>query len=115
MIAIDLLLISTVVCFIVDCSGVVTEIRRALARFVSKRTGLPVTWESIGLKPFSCSLCSVWWTCLVYLLLTGSLTVPFIALSALLSLCASNISGFLLLFKDTLATIETKIQKYISR
>jgi hypothetical protein len=115
MIALDLLLISTVVCFIVDCSGVVTEIRKALAKYISKRTGLPVTLESIGLKPFSCSLCSVWWTCLIYLLFTGNFTVSYIALSAVLSLCASNISGFLLLFKDILSTIENKIQKYISR
>ena len=110
----DLILITIVICFIIDISGFFTFVKKFVAsRLEGKYRN--ITPEDIKIPFVSCSLCSVWWTCLIYLLSTGNFTVSYIALSAVLSLCASNISGFLLLFKDILSTIETKIQKYISR
>lgn len=108
MLYIRLFCITVIVCFIVDCSGVVVEIRKAVARFLSKRSGVNVDYKDIPFKPFSCSLCSVWWTCLAYILFTGNFTVVNIAVVAVFSLLASNISGFLMLFKDFLSSIETK-------
>lgn len=110
---IDMLLITLVVCFIVDISGVIDSIRNGLARVIYRRTKVKVDTKSLSLKPFSCSLCSTWWCCLIYILITGHFTLPYIAVSAILAMTASNVSGFLLLLKDLLSWLEMKIQKLI--
>lgn len=109
MLYIRLFCITVIVCFIVDCSGAVVEIRKSVARLISKRTGVNVDYKDIPFKPFSCSLCSVWWTCLAYILFTGNFTVVNIAVVAVFSLLASNVSGLLMLSKDFLSSIETKL------
>ena len=108
-----MLLITLVVCFIVDISGVIDSIRNGLARVIYRRTKVKVEPSTLSLKPISCSLCSTWWCCLIYLAVTGNFTLPYIAVSAVLAMTASNISGFMLAFKDLLSWLEMKIQKLI--
>lgn len=113
MVIIDMLLITLIVCFIVDISGVVDSVRDALARLIQKRTKVKVDPKSLSLKPFCCSLCSTWWCCLIYILITGHFTLPYVAVAAMLAMCASNISGLMLTLKDVLSWLEMKIQKHI--
>lgn len=108
---IDLLLLAVTVCFIVDCSGIMTDIRKLAAKVIHKRTGIKVEYSELKLKPFGCSLCSVWWTGIIYTLVTGQFTIVNTAFTAVLALLASNISGFLFTVKDFLATIGCKIQE----
>lgn len=108
-----MLFITVIVCFIVDCSGVMTDIRRLMARLIHKRTKIYVEPSSLALKPFGCSLCMTWWTCLFYLFYVGELTLPYICLAAVYALMSSNVSGLLLTVKDIFATFENFIQKLI--
>ena len=39
--------------------------------------------EDAHFKPFDCSLCMTWWSCLIYLIVANALTLPYIALSLL--------------------------------
>lgn len=111
---INLILISIIVCFIVDCSGVMTDIRKFVAKQIFKYTKVKVDYNDLKLKPVGCSLCSVWWSGLIYLLFVGKFTIPYIAFVAFLALISSNISGFLMVIKDYLAAFEMWLQKLLS-
>jgi len=115
MIIINLILITIIVCFIVDCSGVMTDIRKFVAKQIFKYTKVKVDYNDLKLKPVGCSLCSVWWSGLIYLIIVGKFTIPYIAFVAFLSLISSNISGLLLAVKDYLAAFEMWLQKLIQK
>lgn len=108
-------LIACIVCFIVDCSGVMTDIRKAVANLIYRKTKMKVDYNELKLKPIGCSLCSVWWCCLIYILIAGEFTIVNVAFAAFLSLISSNISGFMLCVKDFLAAVECRIQKLIEK
>lgn len=110
---INLILITIIVCFIVDCSGVMTDIRKFVAKQIFKYTKVKVDYAELKLKPIGCSLCSTWWIGLIYLIFVGKFTIPYIAFVAFLSLISSNISGFLMVIKDYLAAFEMWLQKQI--
>ena len=105
----NLLMITTIACFIVDLSGFVNSIKRLFLR----KLGLPVTPESLNWKPFDCSLCMSFWCGLAYLIITSNLNLIGITIVALCAFFSSNISGLLLLIKDLLSFVETKISKHI--
>lgn len=109
---INLFLISAVICFIVDISGFFDFVRKFVASRMENRYK-NLTADDIKIPFVTCSLCSVWWAGLIYLIIAGEFTIVNIAYVALLSLCSSNISGFLLSIKDLLAWIEMKFQKLI--
>lgn len=109
---INLIFITIIVCFIVDVSGFFTFVKKFVAsRLEGKYKN--ITPEDIKIPFITCSLCSVWWTGLIYLLFVGKFTIPYIAFVAFLSLISSNISGFLMVIKDYLAAFEMWLQKQI--
>lgn len=110
---INLILIAIIICFVVDCSGVMTDIRKFVAKQIFKYTKVKVDYTELKLKPIGCSLCSTWWCGLIYLLFVGKFTIPYIAFVAFLSLISSNISGFLFVTKDYLAAFEMWLEKQI--
>lgn len=112
---IDLILLATVICFIVDCSGVMDEIRKLVAKVIYRRTKINVDWSELKLRPIGCSLCSVWWCGLLYLVFVNEFTLVNVAAVALLSLVSSNISGFLMCVKDFLAALELLVQKLLRK
>ena len=109
----DLLIITCIVCFIIDVSGFVQSIKR---QYLRKFWGIKNPDISVlNWKPFDCSLCSVFWCTLIYIAVTGNFTLPWIGICVLLSLISSNISGFMLCIKDFLAAVECRIQKLIEK
>lgn len=109
----NLFLITLVVCFIVDCSGIMTDIRKLVANIIYKKTKIKVDYNELKLKPIGCSLCMTWWTGIIYLLCIGEFTIVNFTFVALLALVSSNISGLLLALKDYLAAFEMWLQKII--
>ena len=89
---IDLLMVAVITIYIVDLSGF-TE---TLLKVISAYKGRKIT----GLKPFSCSLCMVWWVCLIYAAIAGILTLPVVALIALLSLLSIPLGQLLMLIRE---------------
>ena len=110
---INLFLITLVICFIVDCSGIMTDIRKLVAKTIYKKTKIKVDYNELKLKPIGCSLCMTWWTGIVYLLIIGEFTIFNLTFTALLALFASNISGLMLTIKDYIAAFENWLQKLI--
>lgn len=98
---IDLILVALVTIYIVDLSGF-TE---TLLKVISAYKGRKIT----ELKPFSCSLCMVWWVCLAFLLMSAKLSLPMVAFIALLSFLSAPIGQFLVFLREGLNKVINKL------
>ena len=98
---IDLILVALVTIYIVDLSGF-TE---TWLNILSNYRGRKIT----GLKPFSCSLCMVWWVCLIYAAIVGNLTIPVVAFIALLSLLSVPCGQLLMLIREAFLKVINKL------
>ena len=109
---IELLLLTIIICFVIDISGFFNFVKKFIAsRLEHKYKNLK--YEDIKIPFATCSLCTVWWTGIIYLLCIGEFTLVNFTFVALLALLSSNISGMLLTFKDLLSMIETKLNELI--
>lgn len=110
----NLLLLTIIICFIIDISGFFTFVKKFVAsRLEGKYNNLKA--EDIKIPFVTCSLCSVWWAGIIYICIIGEFTFINLAIVAFLALVSSNISGFMLLIKDYLATFENWLQKLIMK
>ena len=101
MIIINLLIITTIICFIVDLSGFIQEMEGILSKWLKFKVHIP--------KPFSCSLCMVWWVCLAFLLMSAKLTLPLVAFSALLSFLSIPMGQILVMLREVILHIINKL------
>ena len=76
---VNLLIITFLCVFVIDYSGFIGEIGQILTRWFKSPLPLRIP------KPFSCSLCSSFWTGLIYLVITGNFTLPWIGVVAALA------------------------------
>lgn len=95
---IDLLIITLVLVFIIDLSGIIGEIERMMQKKLQRKVVIR--------KPLSCSLCMTWWTGLIYILITG-FSIPMLGYVALLSFLTP-------IFKDMLLVIRELMQKVLN-
>lgn len=95
-------ILAAVVVFIVDISGFTDSWRDALARALRIRNLRP-------LKPFDCSLCMTWWTCLIYPLCTGDFSLLTLANAAALALLSQPLSAVMLFIVESLNWLFNKI------
>lgn len=102
---IDIILVALVTIYIVDLSGF-TE---TLLKVISAYKGRKIT----ELKPFSCSLCMVWWVCLIYAVIVGNLTIPVVALIALLSLLSVPFGQLLILIREAFLKVINKLMELL--
>ena len=98
---IDLILVALVTIYIVDLSG----FTQTWLSFLSHYKGRKIT----ELKPFSCSLCMVWWVCLIYAVIVGNLTIPVVALIAFLSLLSVPCGQLLMLIREVFLKVINKL------
>ena len=108
---INLIIISAVVCFIIDISGIMDHLKH----FLWKKYIKVGDYHNISLKPLDCSLCMVWWCSLIYIVATGHFTIPYIGFCALLSLISSNISDLERWIKDLLIWITNLLYKLLGQ
>lgn len=99
---IELLLLSAIVIYIVDLSGFTDSWKSALAKWLG-RSG------EIRLKPFDCSLCLTWWTGVIYVLCTHTLSIYTLAYIALLSHLSVTICNFFLFIREGLNSLVRKL------
>ena len=91
---VDLILLSLITIYIVDLSGFTDTWLKALSAYKGRKIS--------QLKPFSCSLCMVWWVCLAFLLMSAKLSLPMVAFSALLSLLSVPIGQLIMLIREAI-------------
>lgn len=109
---ISLFLISFIVVFIIDISGVVDSVKSLIKRILTKGK---MSSSDYRLKPFDCSLCSTFWCGLIYLLCVGQFTFEYIAFVCLLSASTDLIKDIWMLCEDMIKTIIKICYKVIDR
>lgn len=109
----NLFLLSCMVVFVIDLSGFVDEI---VSRLYKKYVKVG-DYHSIlpKLKPFSCSLCMTFWTGLIYLLITHSFTIPYVAYVCLLAFLTPVTGDILMTIKDMLTRLINLLNELINR
>ena len=98
---VELILVALVTIYIVDLSGFTDT----WLKFLSAYKGRKIT----ELKPFSCSLCMVWWVCLAFLLMSAKLTLPLVAFSALLSFLSIPMGQILVMLREVILHFINKL------
>lgn len=93
----ELLLLCWVVVFVVDLSGITDSVAGWLRRPALR-------------KPWSCSLCMTWWTCLAWSLATARFSIPVLAYIAALSWAAHYFREVAVCIDDTLLRIIHKLK-----
>ena len=98
---IDLILVALVTIYIVDLSG----FTQTWLSFLSHYKGRKIT----ELRPFSCSLCMVWWVCLIFSLVSGKCSIPVVAFIALLSFLSTPLGQLLMLIREAILKVINKL------
>ena len=98
---VELILVALVTIYVVDLSGFTDT----WLKFLSAYKGRKIT----ELKPFSCSLCMVWWVCLIYLVTTSQLTLSLVAFTALLSFLSIPMGQILVMLREVMLYIINKL------
>lgn len=102
----NLFLLMVIIVFIIDLSGVITEVENKLSKWLKVKSHIP--------KPWSCSLCLTWWVGLTYLIITSTFTIPMITYVALLSFMTNPMYNILLFIRDLLNHIVDLLYKFLN-
>ena len=102
---IQLLFVAFIVIFIVDLSGFTST----LLDIVSKVKGQTVD----DFRPFTCSLCMTWWSCLLWSICSGHFTLPVIAYCAGLAAFSFPIAQAFIFIREALNKIINIISKWM--
>lgn len=102
----DLFFITTIICFIIDISGIIESIEWWLSKWLKVNCKIP--------KPFSCSLCMTFWIGLIWISIFDFtlLNLVFVCLFATLS---ENISNFILIIKQLVHWIQDTIVLFLQK
>ena len=103
----NLIYIAVILVFIIDYSGVITSIEDFASRTAS-HAGRKIHIRIP--KPFSCSLCSMWWSGLIYIILTGNFSFKSLAIVALISASTIIIADIMDFIRDLALTIISKLR-----
>lgn len=112
MIILELLAISIIVCFIIDLSGVIDNIKTAIWKWIfsGKRE-----YQNFNLKPFDCSLCSTFWIGLLWLICTAQFSLWNVCLVCIIAALTEQITNMLIIIKQIIARIEDGIMLWIKK
>lgn len=109
MVIINLLLIATICVFIIDISGAADSLKSGIKYVLTKGR---MSNSNYRLKPFDCSLCMTFWSSLIYLLVIGQFTLPYIACTCVICCFLGFLKNAILLVEDSLNKIIQLIYKY---
>lgn len=100
----DLFLISIIICFVIDISGIVDSIKKLIWKWVFNGKK---EYQDFSLKPFDCSQCLIWWVGLFF-------TIPYFSLVNLGLVClfaalSENISNMFKIIKYLISWVQDYI------
>lgn len=102
MVILNLFIISVIWVLILDLSGFALTIDKTLYKiFYPKR---PFR-DDAHFKPFDCSLCMTWWSCLIYLIVVNALTLPNIAIALLFAWVTTIEKDVFIFVKDLITKV----------
>ena len=110
MVLINLLLITIISVIIIDISGFIDSLKSGIKWCLTKGK---MNNSDYRLKPIDCSFCTNFWLGIIYLLVTGNITLYYIAAVLILSCFCGLIKSSILLIEDIFKTFINRIYKFI--
>lgn len=101
----ELLLITALVVYIVDLSGFTESWKQFLFRHFKTNTR--------SMKPFDCSQCMTWWSGIIYLLISGTFTLPRVGLVAGLAFLSNTIGQVFIFIREGANVIIDRLNRWI--
>ena len=98
----DLFLIAVIVVCIVDISGFTDSWKSGLKRLLTKGK---MSNPNYSLKPLDCSTCLIFWSSLLYLIITQTLTLYMLAYVLVISVMSVVIKDLIFFIRDLLLRI----------
>ena len=92
----ELLLITLMIVYIVDISGAIEEMVEPMLARILKVRGVRLR------KPWNCSRCLTFWIGMLYLLVTWTISIPYMAYVCLLSMLTPFFNNLLLMLYEKL-------------
>ena len=111
MIATNLFLIAVCCVIVIDISGIIDHIKKWIWKWVWKNDR---PYQDFELKPIDCSFCSNFWVSLGYLIISGTWTLPLMALALFFSYLTPVIKDVLYVIKDFIIRMIGAIYDYFS-
>ena len=106
---IELLLVTAVVVYIVDLSGFTDTLLGWASKFTARFGYGPVK----NLRPFTCSLCMVWWCCLLWSIFRNNFTLPVVAYFAALSAYSITLTQSFIFIREAVLKLLRTLMKWI--
>lgn len=110
---INIFLIATIWCLILDVADFKTTIKQIIAWCLSKY--LKTTVKTDDLKFDVCTLCVVWWFSLLYLIIMGNLSLWSICYILFIACATPLITNTIYLIYDTIEKIITTLSQWINK
>lgn len=106
-----LLLTTLIVVNIVDISGFIDTLKQWIWKWAwrGKRE-----FKDFDFRPFSCTYCMSWWVGLIYLICSGTITLPLVVYQLFLSYLTPIIKDIIQMIKDMCVRILDMIYTYLS-
>lgn len=101
MIVFDLLMLTVIVCFIIDISGIIESIEWYLSKWLGGNVKLP--------KPFNCSLCSTFWLGLIYTIIYSEFTLVNFCIVSLFAAFSEEITNTILIIKQLISKVQNLV------
>ena len=104
-----LLLIQVIaVCYVM--SGFPDSLKSGIKWVITKGK---MSSSNYSLKPFDCELCTCFWLCIIYLLCTTQLTIPYIAAALILAIMTSATEQIIVMTKDLITAFINVVYKHV--
>lgn len=102
----DLFLITIIICFIIDISGIEDTIEWWLSKWLKVNCKIP--------KPFSCSLCMTFWMGLIWISIFDFTLLNFVYV-CLFATLSEQISNFIIIIKQLVQRIQDAIVLWLQK
>ena len=102
----DLFLITIIICFIIDISGIVDTIEWWLSKWLKVTCKVP--------KPFSCSLCMTFWVGLIWISIFDFTLLNFVYV-CLFATLSEQISNMIIIIKQLVQWVQDAIVLWLQK
>lgn len=102
----DLFLITIIICFIIDISGIIESIEWWLSKWLKVNCKIP--------KPFSCSLCMTFWIGLIWISIFDFTLLNFVYV-CLFATLSENISNMIIIIKQLVQWVQDAIVLWLQK
>lgn len=110
MTVLNLLIINLLIILIIDLSGFVPSLKRLISKTLTKNK---INTDEFRIKPFDCSYCMTFWCLMLYLLIIGEFTLPYLFTVIVITHFTDVTKQLMVLSRDLLIKLINKIYEKV--